>query len=89
MGSDPRILRPSDSQYAFNFYSTGDEVLELAPVSNIGAFTGVGRTNSWGYFSWHKQELFKGRGGIGGTSWSGWGIDENIFGINKISVAEA
>ncbi len=77
------------AQYAFNFYSTGDEVLELAPVSNIGAFTGVGRTNSWGHLSWHKQELFKGRGGIGGTSWSGWSIDENIFGINKISVAEA
>ena len=42
--------------------------------------------------SWHKQELFKGRGignGLGGTTWAGWNIDENILGVNKISVEEA
>lgn len=42
--------------------------------------------------SWHKQELFKGRSlinGLGGTTWAGWNIDENILGVNKISVEEA
>ena len=40
-------------------------------------------------YCWHKQELFKGRGGLGGTSWAGWNIEENLFGINKISVTRA
>jgi hypothetical protein len=75
------------AQYAVNFYSTGDEVLELATNNNIHSWTGI--SDSWGHFSWHKQELFKGRGGIGGTSWSGWNIEENWLGIDKISVAEA
>lgn len=75
------------AQYAVNFYSTGDEVLELANNNNIHSWTGI--SDSWGHFSWHKQELFKGRGGIGGTSWSGWNIEENWLGIDKISVAEA
>lgn len=75
------------AQYAINFYSTGDEVLELAGNNNVHTWTGI--SDSWGHHSWHKQELFKGRGGIGGTSWSGWNIDENIFGGNKISVMEA
>ncbi len=75
------------AQYAFNFYSTGDEVLELAANNNVHTWTGI--SDSWGHHSWHKQELFKGRGGIGGTDWSGWNIEENIFGVNKISVAEA
>ncbi len=36
--------------------------------------------------------MFKGRGignGLGGTTWAGWNIDENILGVNKISVEEA
>jgi hypothetical protein len=75
------------SQYVVNFYSTGDEILELAANNNVHTWTGVG--SSWGHYSWHKQELFKGRGGVGGTNWSGWNIEENILGINKISVAQA
>jgi hypothetical protein len=75
------------AQYAVNFYSTGDEVLELANNNNVHTWTGIG--SSLGHYSWHKQELFKGRGGIGGTSWSGWNIEENLFGVNKISVTEA
>ena len=75
------------SQYAVNFYSTGDEILELAANNNVHTWTGVG--SSWGHYSWHKQELFKGRGGVGGTNWSGWNIEENLLGINKISVAQA
>ncbi len=75
------------AQYAVNFYSTGDEVLELASNNNIHSWTGI--SDSWGHFSWHKQELFKGRGGIGGTDWAGWNIAENWLGVNKISVVEA
>ena len=75
------------SQYAVNFYSTGDEVLELATNNKVHSWTGI--SDSWGHYSWHKQELFKGRGGFGGTGWSGWNIDENIFGVNKISAVEA
>ena len=76
---------------AVNFYSTGenggDEVLELYNRNTIGVTTGI--TNSLGHYSWHKQEMFKGRGGIGGTDWSGWNIEEDIFGRDKISVSNA
>ena len=78
---------PDVAQYAVNFYSTGDEVLELAPDNDTHVWTGI--SDSLGHHSWHKQELFKGRGGIGGTSWAGWNIEENWLGVNKISVAEA
>lgn len=63
------------------------EVLELANNNNIHTWTGV--SDSLGHYSWHKQELFKGRGGIGGTDWSGWNIEENWLGVNKISVSTA
>lgn len=35
-------------------------------------------TDGLGHYSWHKQELFKGRSignGLGGTTWAGWNID--------------
>ena len=38
------------------------------------------------------EELFKGRGlfvGAGATDWSGWNVEENWFGVAKVSVAEA
>lgn len=75
---------------AVNFYSTGDEVLELATDNDVYIYTGI--WDSRAHHSWHKQELFKGRGfwvGAGATDWSGWNIRENILGVNKISVAEA
>ncbi len=79
---------------AVNFYSTsdqgGDEVLELAIDNDVGILTGV--MSSLAHHSWHKQELFKGRGlgvGAGATDWSGWNIEENWLGVNKISVSEA
>ena len=62
------------AQYAVNFYSTGDEVLELAEGNSLWLGTGTGSLD-FGHMSWHKQELFKGRGvidGLGGTDWSGW-----------------
>ena len=54
------------------FYSTGDEVLQINNDNNVHLWTGI--SGSLGHFSWHKQELFKGIGGIGGTDWSGWGF---------------
>ena len=61
--------------------------MELAANNNVHTWTGIG--SSWGHYSWHKQELFKGRGGLGGTSWSGWNIEENFPGIRKIPVSQA
>ena len=72
------------------FYSTGDEVLEMYKTNSVSVLSGV--SYSLGRYSWHKQELFKGRGminGLGGTTWAGWNIEENIFGVNKISATEA
>ena len=79
------------ARYAVNFYSAGenggDEILQMYNRNDIGRTTGV--SDSWGHYSWHKQEIFKGRGGIGGTDWSGWNVDENIFGWNRIQLSEA
>ena len=75
---------------AVNFYSTGDEVLELLSDNNVGILSGI--TDSFAHHAWHKQELFKGRGigvGAGATDWSGWNIEENWLGVNKISVEQA
>ena len=72
------------------FYSKGDEVLEILTNNNIHVLSGA--SSSLGHLSWHKQELFKGRligNGLGGTTWAGWNIDENIIGGNKISVETA
>ncbi|MBQ3315403.1 MAG: alpha/beta hydrolase, partial [Kiritimatiellae bacterium] len=79
---------------AVNFYSAGDnggdEVLELAADNDVDILTGI--TSSLSHHSWHKQELFKGRGigvGAGATDWSGWNIEENLLGVDKISVEKA
>lgn len=69
------------AQYAVNFYSTGDEALELSDDNDIDILTGVGILGGDGdvvHHCWHKQEMFKGQMGItisgsaAGTSWSGW-----------------
>ena len=78
------------TQNAVNFYSTGDEVLELNDDNDIYAWTGA--TSGYVQYSWHHQELWKGRAAanvLGGTTWSGWNIEENWLGVNKISVSEA
>ena len=75
---------------AVNFYSTGDEVLELSDDNDIHVWTGA--TSGFVQYSWHHQELWKGRGAanvLGGTTWSGWNIEEDLLGVNKISVSEA
>ena len=78
------------AQYAVNFYSTGDEVLELSDDNDIYVWTGF--TSGYVQYAWHHQELWKGRAAdnvLGGTTWSGWNIEENLLGVNKISVSEA
>ena len=80
---------------AVNFYSSGDEVLELYPnAHNPGWYNGFSPSGHWGErYSWHKQELYKGRksllGFIGTTEWSGWGFKENALGFKVWSAADA
>ncbi len=80
---------------AVNFYSSGDEVLELyADAHNPAWYNGLSPSGNWGdRYSWHKQEIWKGRksllGFIGTTEWSGWGFRKNVFGFRKWSSAEA
>lgn len=65
---------------AVNFYSSGDEVLELyADSQNPAWYNGFSPSGNWGdRYSWHKQEIWKGRksllGFMGTTDWSGWGF---------------
>jgi hypothetical protein len=58
---------------AYNYYSSGDEVLEIKdgmPNSFSGGLWHLER------YAWHKQEMFKGEitESIGGTDWAGWGF---------------
>jgi hypothetical protein len=62
---------PNAFTVAYNFYSSGDEVFEVQN-STPSPFSG-------GLFhlerhAWQKQEMFKGRDGLGGTDWAGWGF---------------
>ena len=80
---------------AVNFYSSGDEVLELYPHSqNPAWYNGVSPSGNWGErYAWHKQEIWKGRksllGFIGTTEWSGWGFKCNALGIKVWSASDA
>ena len=80
---------------AVNFYSSGDEVLEIYPnAHNPGWYNGFSPSGNWGErYSWHKQELYKGRktmlGFIGTTEWSGWGFKENAIGLRAWSEDDA
>lgn len=80
---------------AVNFYSSGDEVLEIYPhAHNPEWYNGLGPSGNWGdRYSWHKQELWKGRksilGFIGTTDWSGWGFRKNALGLKAWSADEA
>ncbi len=80
---------------ALNFYSSGDEVLELyASAHNPDWYNGFSPSGNWGErYSWHKQELWKGRksflGFLGTISWSGWGFKEDLFGRRVWSASDA
>ncbi len=68
---------------AVNFYSSGDEVLEIyTDKHNPGVTDGLDSPSGKGKrYSWHKQELWKGRyhwyAFTGTTEWSGWGFNED------------
>ncbi len=80
---------------AVNFYSSGDEVLELyMNAHNPSWYNGFSPSGNWGErYSWHKQELYKGRksllGFIGTTEWSGWGFKSNLLGARVWSAEDA
>ncbi len=70
---------PDVASIAYNYYSSGDEVLELLSTGTPEFYDGV--TDSLGRYAWHKQESYKGRLGLdnnplawAGTTWSGWGF---------------
>ena len=80
---------------AVNFYSSGDEVLELyTDAHNPSWYNGFSPSGNWGErYSWHKQEIWKGRksilGFMGTTEWSGWGFKKNAFGVKVWSADES
>ena len=80
---------------AVNFYSSGDEVLELyTDAHNPSWYNGFSPSGNWGdRYSWHKQEIWKGRksllGVMGTTEWSGWGFKKNALGIKTWNAADA
>ena len=59
------------SNQVYNYYSSGDEILEVysSPVSIWG-----GGPFHLERYAWQKQELNKGRVGLIGTAWAGWGF---------------
>jgi len=65
------------SSILYNVYSSGDEVLELnnaAPALLTGAGGLFNLFPTAERYAWHKQEVFKGRDLVVGTSWVGWGF---------------
>lgn len=99
VGDDRQLLtwggRFADvADYAVNFYSTGDHVLELEESNNVWATDGYENWDQmYEHYSWHKQELWKGRKGVvarvGTTDWAGWSIRENLLGYNVIQPTNA
>ncbi len=70
---------PDVASIAYNYYSSGDEVLEMLSTGTPEFYDGA--TDSLGRYAWHKQESYKGRLGLdnnplawAGTTWSGWGF---------------
>jgi len=99
VGDDRQLLtwggRFSDVvDYAVNFYSTSDHVLELERNNNVWASDGYENwQQKYERYSWHKQELWKGRKGLifnmGTTDWAGWSIREDMVGQNAIQPTNA
>jgi hypothetical protein len=61
----------------YNYHSAGDEVLETNSIAPA-LLTGTGGLfhlfSTAERYSWHKQEVFKGRDMSVGTTWAGWGF---------------
>ena len=78
-----RFTNVLDRTQMYNFWSSGDEVLEIGAdgtpyVSDILLGTldifDISGIDTRAYV-WHKQELYKGRNLIYGTGWAGWGFE--------------
>jgi len=88
---------PDVAQHAVVFYSTGDHVLELVKTNDVGLLVGYENSaQKFERYSWHKQELRKGRKSsnplvlnVGATDWSGWSFRENFLGRNIIQPTNA
>ena len=68
----------------FNFYSSGDEVLELGPQDMSLLTWDIGVRQ----YTWHKQEVFKGRNILYGTGWAGLGFEshwQTAAGVNAMT----
>jgi hypothetical protein len=76
---------------AYNFYSTGDETLEIyngtpSAAEGIKFHLGLPVVTGTERYAWHKQEIYKGRGGEGeleaifGTDMAGWGFEKKKVG---------
>ena len=80
-----------------NFYSSEDEVLELyEDAHNPAWYNGLDIFGDIGVrYSWHKQEIWKGRKSwldlsvVGPSYWSGWGFKKNAHLVKVWSAAEA
>ena len=59
---------------AYNFYSSGDEIFDVY-AGTPSPFAGGLIPFHLERYAWQKQEIFKGRGALGGTSWAGWGME--------------
>ncbi len=70
----------------YNYYSSGDEIFEQftgtpLPTDGLSWHLGIPVVTGKERYSWQKQELYKGRDGMGefaglfGTSWAGWGFE--------------
>jgi hypothetical protein len=75
----------------YNYYSEGDEVLEIYTVGTPSAFLGIDPFDSstHGRYAWHKQESHKGRETFIGTDIMGWGFQTNSLGITAYSALDA
>ncbi|NOU36519.1 MAG: hypothetical protein HOO88_07095 [Kiritimatiellaceae bacterium] len=90
--------------FAYNFYSSEDEVFEINQAS-VNMMTGVefdfdiwlpsSEIHGLERYTWQKQEVFKGRdfpglpSPIGSTKWWGWGFHHNLLGLKAYSAEEA
>ena len=82
---------PSVVSVAYNFYSLGDEIFEVY-AGTPTAFAGGIIPFHLERYAWQKQEVFKGRVVLGGTSWAGWGfaghLEDHIW-VPEYTMAQA
>lgn len=75
----------------YNYYSSGDEVLEIYENGTPTLLQGKNPfdKSTYGRYAWHKQESHKGRDTRAGTDQMGWGFHKNRLGQPYYSAAQA